>query len=65
MGKRVSDGSRTPAAPDEVDDDASTDALIARVFEARKSGTSDGSDVDELLERAAKRNRAAIDRLAR
>ncbi len=49
------------AAPDEVDDEA----LIAQVTDARKAGDPDRAGVGELLQRAATRNKAALDRLAR
>lgn len=44
------------------DDD---DALIANVSAARQAGSEDPEGVEELLRRAAARNRAALDRLAR
>lgn len=44
--------------------DRDDDALIARVCAARQAGDEDTQGVEELLRRAADRNRAALDRLA-
>jgi hypothetical protein len=49
-----------PAA-ERVDDAA----LIASVADARQAGEEDSAGVEELLQRAADANRAALDRLAR
>jgi len=43
---------------------ADEEATIARVAAARKAGADDEQGVEELLRRAADRNRAALDRLA-
>lgn len=40
-------------------------ALIERVSTARRSGTNDQAAADELLRRAARENKAALDRLGR
>lgn len=40
------------------------DVLVARVAADRRSGNLSGDDVEELLRRAAERNKAALDRLA-
>ena len=40
------------------------DVLVARVAADRRSGNMSDDDVDELLRRAADRNKAALDRLA-
>jgi hypothetical protein len=39
--------------------------LISRVADARRAGEEDPADVEELLQRAAAANQAALDRLAR
>jgi hypothetical protein len=39
--------------------------VIARVFAARQVGDKDQQGVEELLRRAADRNQAALDRLAK
>jgi len=43
----------------------SEDVLVARVAAARRAGTNDATIVEALLRRAAHRNRAALDRLAK
>lgn len=43
----------------------SEDALISRVSAGRRSGDDRGLDVDALVHRAAQRNKAALDRLAK
>ena len=40
------------------------DDLVARVAADRRSGNMSADDVEELLRRAAERNKAALDRLA-
>ncbi len=40
-------------------------AVIGRISAARRAGDEDPEGVEELLRRAAERNRAALDRLAR
>jgi hypothetical protein len=46
-------------------DSASDDELIRRATADRKAGRNTTHDVDELLSIAAKRNHAALDRLAK
>jgi hypothetical protein len=63
--KTTSAESTAPADAEPAAEQVDDAALIARVTDARQAGEADSADVEELLERAADANRAALDRLAR
>jgi hypothetical protein len=54
-----------PRVVEEPDDSTSEDGLIRRAVAERAAGRDTSGDVEALVRLAAKRNRAALDRLAK